>query len=127
MRSEEIDTRHPGVTPLNFWAHAWLFFSHVVTRSVTLFLFFSILAWFNNGLKLHCSLLCGLCARFRCFFSFLLLFSYGVFCFFELKELKENSKNFKRTQSSLYTNSNQFTLYLFKSIQSHFKSISSLI
>ncbi len=38
-----------------------------------------------------------------------------------------NLKNFKRTQSLLYINSNQFTLYLFKSIQSHFKSISSLI
>ena len=116
-----IDTRHPGVTPLNFRAHAWLFFSHVVTRSVTLSLFFSILAWFNNGLKLYCSLFCGLGARFRCFFSFLLLFSYGVFCFFDLKDLKENSKNLKRTQNKLKA----LTLYLFKSIQSHFKSTSN--
>ena len=36
-----------------------------------------------------------------------------------------NSKNFKRTQSSLYINSNQFTSYHFKSIQFHFKSISN--
>ena len=61
------------------------------------------------------------------FVVFLFLFSYGVFCFFdliifiELKELKENSKNFKRTQSSLYINSNQFTLYLFKSISLQIK------
>ena len=99
-----IDTRAPGVTPLDFWAHAMLFFSHVVTRSVTLSLFFSILAWFNNGLKLYCSLFCGLGARFCRFFSFLLRFSYGVFCFFELNmnrrtrnELKELQKNSKLT------------------------------